>query len=382
MACSQEPARADSADAMGSLLPFVTILLCLVPAAAQADTRLRPPAPPLPEVVLTDAEAPTAADYGLGDGGVNKVPGDLQFGDGDSVRTPGGVLVECRAVGVKLTFPSRRELLVAADGFVHLRSQEGAGPFPSGIELRLGDGALVRITLAPSSRQRVQEVVVVAGEQALQPWRNGGPASLTRRPDGWAGPRLACCGDGGDLYRPIALGPLLVLDRVLVAADRAELAPRERLVVLTAPLLRSLTVMQRQHREANAEVRRAITAVAAVADRGRTLFPTGAALARAEADRLRWLLPGGAELELDLDADPTPRLQLFAGSAARPMIEWTLRADAAAFLANPRSDQPDKRWHGNGTRLDPALPDLQARQQLFEFGHARQVIERLRRPAR
>jgi hypothetical protein len=187
---------------------------------------------------------------------------------------------------------------------------------------------------------------------------------------------VSCCGDGGDLYRTIALGSLLVLDRVLVPQSREEVAPKERLVVLTQPLLESLTRMPRQHREPDAPVRQAVAAVTAVADKGGIIFPAGAALRRVEREQLRWRLEAGFELQLDLDGPMAPRLQLFTGRAPVAMVEWTLRGDGAAFLANPREDQVGKRWHGNGTRLGRVVTDLQANDELFERPYALKVIER------
>lgn len=315
----------------------------------------------------------------LGDGGIpTSERGELRWSD-DGCITPGGVRVGVRTVGVKLTFPSGTELLLAADGHLHLRSGEQGGPFPGGAELLLGDGSVVRVTLVPSNAVRVRDVVVIAGERVLQPWRRGEQATEMPRRGAWPGLHLAVCGTGGDVYRAIALGPLVVMDRVLVSAARVSAAPEQRLVVLREPLVRSLTVMQRQHREANAEVRRAITAVAAIADRGDLIFPAGAALQRAEQDRLRWLLLNGFELQLDLHGPMAPRLQLFAGMAPLPMVEWTARTDAVAFLTNPRSDQPEKRWHGNGTRIDRVVADLQAREELFERAYALRVVQRLQR---
>ena len=341
---------------------------------------LRPPRPLHAEVVLAaDGSKGLASAADLGSGGVSGgVPSELSWSE-DGCVTPGGVRVQVRSVGVKLGFPSGKELLVAADGHLHLRSGEVGGPFPGGMELRLGDGALVRISLAQSNNQRVRDVVVIAEGRALQPWRRGEEATEIPRVGGFAGVHLAVCGEGEDVYRAIALGPLVVLDRLLVAEARAATTPEQRLVVLVSPLLGSLAVMQRQHREPDAAVRRALTSVAAVADRGDQIFPSGASLPRAEQDKLRWLLRGGFELQLDLDGAMAPRLQLFAGETIAPMIEWTLRSDAAAFLANPRDDRPEQRWHGNGTRLQRVVTDLQAREELFERAHALRVIERLQR---
>ncbi len=352
------------------------------PAAAAAAPALpKLPTTLHPEVVLADADDPVPlAQFGLGDGGLDaaRKPGLLAWTDDGDCVTPGGIRVACRSVGVKLTFPSGRELLVAADGFVHLRSDERCGPFDDGLELRLGDGTCVRIRLSQPTRERLRDVTVVTAERSLQPWQRGVAVRELGRDGFWAGIRVACCGDGGDLYRAIAMGPLIVLDRILVEAKREAQAPTERLVVLTAPLVQSMATMSRQHREPDAQVRHAVGAVAALVDHREQLFPAGASLRRVEQNALRWDLRGGYELELALDGPLAPRLALFAGDAPRPMIEWTLGSAGAAYLANPRDDQIAKRWHGNGTRLPRVAVELQARAELFEMPYAMRVIDRLK----
>ncbi len=357
-----------------SVLPLLPCLLL-----AQAQTPLpKQPQVLQPEVVLAAGDdVPLVAQFGLGDGGFGAVErGALHF-TGDACVTSGGVRVECRVVGVKVTFPSGRELLVAPDGRVHLRGGEFAGPYATGLALHLADGAVVRIALAPSSTERLRDVHVVEGDVALQPWRRGEPARATPRRPGWAGLRFACCGDGGELYRAIALGPLVVLDRVLVPDARLADAPTQRLVVLTTPMRRSLELMPRQHRETDAPVRHAVAAVTAVAQNGASVFPVGASLQRVERERLRWQLQGGFELQLDLEGQMAPRLQLLVAEAKEPMVEWTLRGDSSAFMTNPREDRMGQRWHGNGTRLEGVARELQSREELFERGYALRVIERL-----
>ncbi|MFT4840752.1 MAG: hypothetical protein ACI8UD_003869 [Planctomycetota bacterium] len=370
---------------MGPSLCFASVVLAVSATlvAQQGDrerTPLRPLPKLLPEVVLSDAKAMIPVrDFGLGEGGVNRKRTTLSFHESDGCVTPGGVHVACRAVGVKLTFPSGREVLLAPDGGLHLRSGEAAGPYPAGLEFLLADGATVRVTLAQSRKARIRDVWVCHGRRSLQPWRLGKEAKATARVRDWSGIRLACCGDGGDLYRPLALGPLVVLDRILVEKQRVDKTPRERLVVLTEPIRQSLLRMPRQHRETEASVRRAVAAVTEVADRSSMIFPRGAALRRAEHDRLRWLLGGGFELQLDPDIGAMPHLQLFAGASSAPMVEWTLGAGTAAYLSNPRSGQIGRRWHGNGTRLISTAPELQVRDHLQERQYALRVIRRLQR---
>lgn len=361
-------------------LLFALAAAAQTPAPIVRDASLRPPARLLPEVALAScAESVSFAEFGLGDGGIAPASRGLLQWSGPDCKTAGGVRVQCLAAGVKMTFPSGRELLVAPDGFVHLRSGESAGPFPNGLELWLADGQTVRISLVPSETTRVRDVVVGDAERRLQPWRRGAAAAEIARNTGWAGVRVMCLGDGGDLYRAVALGPLVVLERLLVTEERQAATPEQRLVLLTTPLVQSLRTMQRQHREPDAAVRQAITAVGEIADHGDLLFAAGAQLQRAERDRLRWLLRGGFEVELTLTGQLAPRLMLFAGESPRPLVEWSLRADAAAFLVNPHEDQAEKRWHGNGTRLPKVVNELQARDELFEFGRAMRAIERLKK---
>lgn len=356
--------------------------LCCAPALLLPQ---QPPPPALPvlqhEVVLAEGVDPVPLSaFGLGEGGIDAVnaPGPLGWSD-DGCTTPGGVRVQCLAVGTKLAFPSGRELLFASDGHLHLRSGETAGPFPFGAELRLGDGTMVRVVLAQGQSDRLRDVIVVHGERMLQPWRRGSADRESGRAGFWGGVRLCCCGDGGELYRAIALGPLVVLDRVLVAKQRLEATPTERLVVLTAPLLMAMKLMTRQHDKPDPDLRDSVRAVAATAARGEAIFPAGAALQRAEPDQLRWVLRGGYELQLDLDGDLAPRLALFEGRSRKALVEWALQRSPGAYLPNPRDDPGASRWHGNGTRMVAVAADLQARAELFEYAQALRVVQRLRK---
>ena len=62
------------------------------------------------------------------------------------------------------------------------------------------------------------------------------------------------------------------------------------------------------------------------------------------------------------------------------MVEWTLHADSAAFLGNPREDQSERRWHGNGTRLPRVAGDLQA--DIERLAAIAAVLDRVPEPYR
>ena len=363
------------------------VRLCCLAASLGVSADAQAPQPntaalrvPQPQVVLSAAaDGLPLRDYGLGDGGVGSSREGLRVRSPGDAVTPGGVAVTCRAVGVKLSFPSGCELLVAPDGGLHLRSGEVAGPFPAGVELLLGDGSRVQVSLAAGGKRRMRAVSLVVGDRCLQLWRRGQAASRSARPRPWAGVRLSCCGDGGDVYRPIAVGPLVTLERVLVRDGRRASTPPVRLVLLTRPLLESLQRLPRQHRDTEQRVRRAVAEVAAVAERGLTIFPHGAKLPRVRRDRARWTLARGFELQLALEGPLWPRLQLFAGRSISPMVEWSVGSAGAVYLSNPNPDQLGKRWHGNGTRMRRVVPDLQAREHLEERRRAIGVLRRVER---
>jgi hypothetical protein len=108
------------------------------------------------------------------------------------------------------------------------------------------------------------------------------------------------------------------------------------------------------------------------------VFAEGAGLQRVERRTLRWRLDEGYELELALDGPRSPRLSLFAGAAARPMVEWALGVGAVVLLNNPAADQPGApRWRDHGVPMPDVAAELQARHHLFEHVQAIAVMRGL-----
>lgn len=199
----------------------------------------------------TNATIPAA--FRLGDGGVHADFADRDQsmpGEPGSCTTPGGVRVDCQREGVKLTFPSGREVLCAPDGYVHLRCGSVAGPFESGLELLLADGSAVRIDRSGSRRAPIVAVDVIGAETAVTIWRRGSPVRERVRGDGRL-PPVYCLGDGGALYRAAAAGPLVALSRVLAPREvaLARKLPQERLCLQVGPMVESLQALS-ESREA------------------------------------------------------------------------------------------------------------------------------------
>jgi hypothetical protein len=344
----------------------------------------QPPALPVlhRELVLVgDPASAPWSDFGLGDGGTKPPdPNGMRWATDAGLVSPGGVRIDCRGAGVKLTFPTGRELLFAGDGWLHLRSEARGGPYPFGAELWLGDGSRLQVRLQPGASPPLRDVALVCDRQAAVPWQRGAPARTATGAGAWASVRLACFGDGGDVFRTIALGPVLVLDRVLVAADREPRVPRQRLAVATTAMQEALLRLPRLHTGTEAALRAAADALRTLAEASAMVLPEGAELPRLESGQLRWGLGGGCELGLDLEAERGPLLQLFAPEATRPLVEWTLADPSAAYLTNPFADTPGAlRWHGHGVRLAAVFSQQQARLELHERGLALPVLQRLRR---
>lgn len=241
--------------------------------------------------------------------------GDGELGIG---TTPGGVRVHCLDEGVKLTFPSGRELLFAPDGHLHLRDGSHAGPFVAGVDLWLTDGSRVLIDRSGSKRLPVESVDVLAGEDSVRLWRRGTAVRERARQASWAQP-VFCLGDGGALYEARATGPLVALS--LVLADEKSAMPKQRLALRTERLVASMedllaSRMRRNEEKAAAEIDFLLQQKAEVfrVDRG--------APARVGSDPLLWLLPGGYDLAIEHENGLV--MARVARHQEKPFVEWRL----------------------------------------------------------
>lgn len=306
---------------------------------------------------------------GLGDGGVAAAGGGggtLQPDARGACTTPGGILVECRREGVRLVFPSGCELLCAPDGFLHLRDGGAAGPFPGGFELLLGDGSAVCVRLGSSRRVPITSVRVTAGGRALELWDRREPVAEPVRAQRWVGERLLCLGDGGALYRPLALGPLLTLERVLVPEAAAAHLPPVRLALHTAPVRASIEAMagDRSIRES-----RAWTRLAAVLEHADRVWDERFPPPRIASSPLRFRLPGELDLEfVQGGAELSMRLRR-PGEPA--FAEWVL-----GYGARARCLLEDGRWIGRAVAVAGA-GDLAAREPRNELARAFGVLRAL-----
>ena len=176
----------------------------------------------------------------LGDGGVRASRLRVRNARGE-VRTVGGVTIRAKSEGVKLDFPSGREVLVSPDGRIHLRSGEATLSFFRGVRLVLADDTVVTIRRSGGSRTLLESVEVETGdEEAYRIWSGNRPSINSSRASAFTGDSLFALGDGGCFYTVSAAGPLLALERVLCPRDLENQYPRRRVVVLGDVLARSL----------------------------------------------------------------------------------------------------------------------------------------------
>ncbi len=345
-----------------------------VAADAVADSSL---VAPVAEsgLVLVARGASLPAAFRLGDGGgeaaVAAAAGATLRGVRGTCTTPGGVQVRCQREGVKLTFPSGRELLWAPDGHLHLRDGSVGGPFEGGIELRLFDGSAVRILRGGSRRTPIESVVVVAGGDGVRLWRRGEPLFESDR-GSWFGERAWCLGDGDALYRALALGPVVTLDRLLAPRDTK--LPRYRLALEVGPLLDSMQALAASRaRLTDAEAVGEVSFVLANAERA--LPCSGPPPVRTSTSPLRFLVRSGYEFEFRLDGGDV-RLRM-ARHGLRPFAEWQLGYGAAVCCVQGAM-QPA----GNLVTLAPVAPELQPRLERFELVPAITVLRGLEQGAR
>ncbi len=359
-AIPRRPLAASPARAPAVPAAFVSDPGAVIPAALDSGL-----------VLLADGAAP-GRSFRLGDGGIGAIDPDGAAlpGERGECTTPGGVHVQCRKEGVKLTFASGRELLWAPDGFLHLRDGTVAGPFESGVELRLLDGCSVRIDRGASRRTPITEVVVATeAGVAVRLWRR---AEAVREPGGtaWSGERLFCLGDGGALYRALALGPVITLERVLVPTGALGV-PLRRVALDTGAIARSLQLL----RESRARIAdpTAVAEIGLVLDNHAAVWPAaGAPPARIGSSPLLYLLPAGYELRFQVQGGDV-RLQM-ARHQQRPFVEWQLGYGAAVRCVEAAM-QPT----GNFVAMPPMAPGLRPRLERHELGQAIAVLSALQR---
>ena len=368
-----------------SLLSF----LALAPVL-QGPPPANPPAtlPPLPApLLLVPALDRVGPECGLGDGGFGHgpLPGpttrpEPRPGHGMS---PGGAAVECRREGVKVTFPGGRELLFAPDGYLHLRGGEVIGQFGGGVELQFLDGSSLRIARSGSRRTPIESVVLAQGNAGVRLW-SGLDADATPVEAGtWVGDREWCLGDGGALYRAIALGPLVTLQRRLLPKDLDPAPPPARLVLAVDAVLQSVQDLveargKRVEREATPELLAVIEALPSILVADRHPPP------RISADPLRFVLRHGFVLQFAL-AGAELRMELCHEDGQAPFLVWRLgyaSEVAYAVLANEwqkqQQQQPGQRW-SRPLRLPAAAPALAARRDRDELIPAHAVLRQLQR---
>ena len=302
-------------------------------------------------------------------GGARAVEASLHSDIG-TCTTPGGVVVQCRREGVRLAFASGRELLYAPDGHMHLRDGSVAGPFLSGVELRLADGSAVAIDRSGSRRSPIECVEVRNGEDATCVYRRGNPTREAAR-GVFRLPIVFCLGDGGSLYRTIALGPLVTMERALVPQEQREQMPQRRLCILAGPLADSMEQLcasraQKRHPKAVEELQLIVAEFAAVFRSDAPMPP------RTGSDPLQYLLHAGYDLRF-VQQQGLVRMQL-ARNQQEPFAEWRLGYGTAICGVSTTTEE------GSGAEVvAPPMPDLQAQLQYHEIDAAMNVVSALRR---
>jgi hypothetical protein len=273
---------------------------------------------------------------------------------------------------VKLTFASGREVLFAPDGWLHLRDGSAEGPLPGGVELRLLDGACVRIARSSSRRARIGDVDVVTAEgEGVCLWRRGDAVREPARGD-WNSERMFCLGDGGAIYRAVALGPMVMLQRAL--APRGDPRPEARLCLQVEPLLESLrglldTRAAAENPQAMAEVRLVLDNAA------RVLAADGPPPPRIRTDPLQFLLFAGYDLRLSPE-EADVRLEL-ARHGEPPFVEWRL-----GYISTVQVADAGMRPSNQRVPVNASLPELRPRLERNDIAIALAVLAALRSGAR
>ena len=226
--------------------------------------------------------------------------------------------------------------MVTNDARIWLRDGTATLAAFHGVTLVLADGE--RVVIAPSAgRDSPLEHVAMGDDQrSLELWRSQSrvaDAAFFAKPRGLV---LYCLGDGTELWQPTLRGPVLVLDRILVATDRAALLPKRKVVVLGDVLRDSLQLLPAHVPRKHLDFPEAFTMVREL-DKGRAvLFPRGE-IPRPEGSVGELSFPLAVEFRLDvgkLDAKPL-LLKLVRGRSEVPYLEWSIGPRTLLHITKP-----------------------------------------------
>lgn len=272
--------------------------------------------------------------FGLGEGGVRAERLRPVVAPGDAV-TSGGVRVRARDAGMKLDFPGGAELLVSPTGRVHLRDGEQTLPCFGGVQILLADGAIVRAWPQSGLRGalRCVEVEVEGATHVL--WQQDqavAEASFVRR---FAGLTLCALGDGSWLYRPTPIGPIVVLERVLVPREARASAPPVVALVVGDVLRDSLQRLPDHAPQRSVQFPDLHPMAVELASLAPQLFADGVR-ARPPGALGALVIPLADDWRVQVSVHPAMlTIGLSHGAGATPCVEWTIALRTEVRFVRP-----------------------------------------------
>jgi len=271
----------------------------------------------------------------LGDGGMSKGRGEFKLLGRGRARTPGGVIVDARTEGVKLTFANNHALLITPAGRVHLRGDEMTMVHFKGLRLLLADGSTVTMRRSPSGRQPLTSVEIEVAGRTHRIWNRYARTLNASHVGGFSGPALLVVGDGRVLYRAVPMGPIVVLERSLCPKPLRSEYAKLRLVVVADVLAASLRRLPKHAPRRSVQfpqVREAAETLAAWSDR---IFPARAIPRPAGAIGALWFeLPGGFRLNV-VAGEHAVVIGLYRETSATPAVEWVIGGRTEIHFVRP-----------------------------------------------
>ncbi len=287
---------------------------------------------------------------GYGDGGLEEAaPGTTLENLGDGYRTPGGARVRARHVGLQVACPNGMDLAIDDRGSVVLRDGSRTREHPRGVRLWLTDGSFVEALVDRRRDEPLRRVRVGDGISRPVVFWKGRDGDKVREREEQGADDLLVLGDGRAIYRAVAIGPFLVLERVL--APRALLQDRtphaveplpERAVVLLGDVLAIGQLRVGQHARVEAANRPELFQRAeALSGLTQRILPPGQRFVRPETGREEPIVAVGAgfRLEVRTEIGRPLAVNLWAPNQDAPILEWSYTNETIVHLITVESDQ-------------------------------------------
>jgi hypothetical protein len=247
----------------------------------------------------------------------------------------------------------------------------------SGLELVLADDSRLRLYPSVSSAGQYRTELLV-GERSYALWDRRQPVVDAGHRRSFKGQTLLVLGDGRSLYKPVWIGPILVLERVLCPVTDESETPARTAVIIGEALASTLHALRRSIPRKTVEFPQAPEAVETLAKLAPKLFPVGVTQESvATSGMMQIPLFADFRMRVTVADSKTVFIGLFRRSSMVPVVEWSIAGRTRLQLVRPGGGKErGPRYYLRGVELEKPMTEfLETNQNFRDLNRARSILE-------